>query len=273
MSALAVPLSHRIRQLELTLERLRWMPTLPPGPVIVVNVPSFRLWALDTRVPSNAPQVEMRVIVGTAARTPTPLFIGELRHLEFNPAWNVPRSIELDEIMPKLARDPDYLRKQDMELVSMDGKPVSGAAPQLTALQAGTVRVRQRPGARNVLGAVKFAMPNPMSIYLHATSANELFAMQRRDLSHGCIRLEQPAELAEFVLRHEGSWDHASVLQAMEPGPTRIVRLSTPIPVILLYATAVTDRQGRALFLHDVYGLDQKLIRTLELERAARRQR
>jgi len=267
MSALAVPLSHRIRQLELTLERLRWMPTLPPGPLIVVNVPSFRLWALDTRVPSSGPQVEMRVIVGTAARTPTPLFIGQLRYLEFNPAWNVPRSIELDEIMPKLARDPDYLRKQDMELVSMDGKPVSGATPQLKALQAGTVRVRQRPGARNVLGAVKFAMPNPMSIYLHATSAKELFAMPRRDLSHGCIRLEQPAELAEYVLRDEGNWDRASVLRAMAPGPTRTVRLGTPIPVVLLYATAVTDSQGRALFLPDIYALDQKLIRMLALER------
>ena len=264
MSALSVPLSQRIRQLELTLERLRWMPLLPRGPVIVVNVPSFRLWALDTRAPGSAPQMEMRVIVGTAARTPTPLFIGELRYLEFNPAWNVPRSITTQEIMPKLARDPDYLSKQDMELVATNGAVSPAGTAPLEALRSGSARVRQRPGPRNVLGAVKFGMPNPMNIYLHATQATELFAKQRRDLSHGCIRLEQPAALAEFVLRNEGGWDSASVAQAMQPAPTRTVTLGRPIPVVLLYATAVVDREGRALFLDDIYHLDQKLARALE---------
>lgn len=266
MAALAVPLAYRIRQLELTLERLRWMPALPPGPLIVVNVPSFRLWALDTRVPSSPPQVEMRVIVGNAARTPTPLFIGQLRYLEFNPAWNVPRSIELEEILPKLARDSSHLEKQDMELVERNGQKIYNGNDALAALRAGTVRVRQRPGARNVLGAIKFAMPNPMNIYLHATSAQELFSRQRRDLSHGCIRLEQPVALAEFVLRDQASWDHNSVLEAMLPGPTRTVMLGTPVPVVLLYATAVVDRQGRALFLEDIYGLDKQLFSKLELQ-------
>lgn len=268
ISALSVPLLYRIRQLELTLERLRWMPALPPGPLIVVNVPSYRLWALDTRTPASPPQVEMRVIVGNAARTPTPLFIGQLRYLEFNPAWNVPRSIEQAEIVPKLARDPAYLQQQDMELVSRDGRVFTGG-DALAALRAGAVRVRQRPGARNVLGAVKFAMPNPMNIYLHATSAQELFSRHRRDLSHGCIRLEQPAALAEFVLRDQGTWDSDAVREAMQPGPTRTVLLDTPVPVVLLYATAVVDRQGRALFLEDIYGLDKRLIRNLELQRTA----
>lgn len=268
MAALSVPLPHRIRQLELTLERLRWMPALPAGPLIVVNVPSFRLWALDTRAPASPASVEMRVIVGNAAHTPTPLFIGQLRYLEFNPAWNVPRSIELEEILPKLARDSDYLAKQDMELVARNGQQIFSGNDALAALRAGSVRARQRPGPRNVLGPVKFAMPNPMNIYLHATSAQELFSRQRRDLSHGCIRLEQPAALAEFVLRDQGSWDRSAVLAAMQPGPTRTVMLDTPIPVVLLYATAVVDRQGRALFLEDVYGLDRKLLRALERRHA-----
>lgn len=269
-AALKIPLSQRIAQLELTLERLRWMPLLPPGPLIVVNVPSYRLWALDTRTPSAVPQVEMRVIVGTAGRTPTPLFIAQLRHLEFNPYWNVPRSIEQQEIVPKLARDPDYLRKQDMELVGMNGLPDPATASPREALRGGKARVRQRPGPRNVLGAVKFAMPNPMSIYLHATSANELFVRQRRDMSHGCIRLEHPAELAEFLLHGDDGWDRASVMQAMEPGATRIVKLRKTVPVILLYATAVTDRTGRAMFLQDVYGLDQKLRNALDVARQPR---
>lgn len=264
MAVLSVPLTHRIRQLELTLERLRWMPALPAGPLIVVNVPSFRLWALDTRASTSPPQVEMRVIVGNAARTPTPLFIGQLRYLEFNPSWNVPRSIELEEILPKLARDSGYLAKQDMELVARNGQQIYSGTDALAALRAGSVRARQRPGSRNVLGPVKFAMPNPMNIYLHATSAQELFSRQRRDLSHGCIRLEYPAALAEFVLRDQAPWDRGAVLAAMQPGPTRTVMLAAPIPVVLLYATAVVDRQGRALFLEDVYGLDQKLLRALE---------
>lgn len=276
MAALAVPLEQRVRQLELTLERLRWIPALPPGPLIVVNVPAFRLWAFDTRSsladqndiqPDSqplAPQLEMRVIVGRAVRTPTPLFIGQLRHLEFNPYWNVPRSIELGEIVPKLARDPDYLRKHDMELVARGGA-LAGQESGLAALRAGTVRVRQRPGARNVLGAVKFAMPNPMNIFLHSTAARELFGKNRRDLSHGCIRLEKPDELAEFVLRGQDGWDRSSVQAALQPGPTRTVRLAAPIPVILSYATAVADREGRTLFAEDIYGRDRKLARALGL--------
>jgi murein L,D-transpeptidase YcbB/YkuD len=270
MAALAVPLSQRIRQLELTLERLRWMPPLPPGPLIVVNVPSFRLWGLDTRDPSAPPLIDMRVIVGSAGRTPTPLFLGSMRYLEFNPAWNVPRSIAQGEIIPKLARDPAYLDKQDMELVGAGGQVVPAGSAALALLRADKVRVRQRPGARNVLGAVKFAMPNPMNIYLHSTSAKELFKQTRRDLSHGCIRVEQPAQLAQFVLRGEAGWDSASIAQAMEPGPIMTVRLGAPIPVILFYATALVERSGRVLFLEDVYGHDRQLSLALEAAALAR---
>jgi L,D-transpeptidase YcbB len=264
MSALAVPLAQRIRQLELTLERLRWLPKLPAGRVIVVNVPSFRLWAIDTSVVPSRIELDMRVIVGNAARTPTPLLIAQLHHLEFNPAWNVPRSIEVQELIPKLERDPDLLRKQDLELVPRS--PITGFEPKspLESLRAGTMRLRQRPGPRNVLGAVKFSMPNPLSIYLHGTPAKELFAKARRDLSHGCIRLEHPEELAIFALRNEQGWDRAAVLAAMAPGPTRTVALSAPIPVILLYATALTDRQGHAIFLPDAYSLDKKLSEAMQ---------
>jgi murein L,D-transpeptidase YcbB/YkuD len=227
-------------------------------------VPAYRLWAFDGRDPAGQP-LEMRVIVGAAARTPTPLFIGQMRYLEFNPYWNVPRSIETAEIIPKLARDPGYLARNDMELVSAAGTVLPGAGG-LAALRAGTARVRQRPGPKNALGAVKFAMPNPMNIYLHSTSAQELFARSRRDLSHGCIRVEHPAALAQFVLADPERWSADAVAAALRPGRTVTVMLREAVPVVLFYATALTDRDGRALFADDIYGLDEQLVQALRAD-------
>lgn len=258
VAALNVPLERRVRQLELTLERLRWLPDFAPGRVIAVNLPAYRLWAFDG-AQRDASVLEMRVIVGAAVKTPTPLFIGQMRYLEFNPYWNVPRSILTKEIIPKLERNPGYLEQNDMEVV---GGADGGL---LAALRAGKARVRQRPGAKNALGAVKFAMPNPMDIYLHSTPARELFRRTRRDLSHGCIRVEQPAELARFVLQDQPEWGIDEIQAALEPGPTRTVRLSGPVPVVIFYATAIVDREGRALFPRDVYKRDPVLEQELAL--------
>ncbi|QOY92776.1 L,D-transpeptidase family protein [Massilia sp. UMI-21] len=261
-TALAVPPAQRALQLGLTLERLRWLPPLR-GRVVAVNVPTYRLWAFETGRDTTEP-LEMRVIVGKAAGTPTPLFIGQMRFLEFNPYWNVPRSIAIGEILPKLVRNPAYLRRNDMELVMPDGRVLAQPnAVSLAALRAGAARIRQRPGPRNALGEVKFAMPNPMSIYLHSTSAKELFDKARRDLSHGCIRVEHAAELAQFVLADPANWGPGQVAAAMQPGPTRTVALAAPVPVILFYATAVTDQHGRALFAEDIYGRDRHLAKAL----------
>ncbi|MEW7847935.1 L,D-transpeptidase family protein [Massilia aurea] len=267
-TALSVPPTHRIAQLALTLERLRWLPaSSTPGRVIAVNVPTYRLWAFDTTDNAAAPALEMRVIVGARGRTATPLFIGSMRHLEFVPYWNVPSSIMQGEIMPKLARNAAYLQQNDMELVGADGRVLRVAASEaLARLRAGGARVRQRPGPQNVLGDVKFAMPNPMNIYLHSTSAKELFGRTRRDLSHGCIRVEQPATLAQFVLADRQQWGGAQVAAAMNAGRNRTVKLATPVPVVLFYATALVDRQGRALFAQDIYGRDAALIEALGLE-------
>ena len=267
LAALAVPPTHRAAQLALTLERLRWLPPPPRGRVIAINIPTYRLWAFDLSDANAAPPLEMRVIVGTAVRTPTPLFIGQMRYLELNPYWNVPRSIQMGDIVPRLARDPGYLERNDMELVARDGQVVHVSGSTAVArLRAGTVRVRQRPGRSNVLGAVKFAMPNPMNIYLHSTATPALFARARRDLSHGCIRIEHPAQLAQFVLADPQRWDHASVAAAMAPGPPRTVALPAPVPVVLFYATALVDRDGRVLFAQDIYGRDQALIAALGLD-------
>ncbi len=271
VASMNTPLSLRVRQLELTLERLRWLPDFSSGPIVAVNLPAFRLWAINNGDTDGPEPLEMRVIVGTAVKTQTPLFIGSMRYLEFNPYWNVPKSIEKGEIVPKIARDSAYLVKNDMELVALSG----GAAPTqhidgdtMAGLRAGKYRIRQRPGASNALGAVKFAMPNPDNIYLHSTSARELFKRTRRDLSHGCIRVEKPQELAEFVLQGKPEWKTEQVAAAMEPGPAKTVSLKTPIPVVLFYATAVSGKDGHAIFSPDVYKRDPVLEKMLAERRA-----
>ncbi len=257
VNALNVPPAQRVRQLELTLERLRWLPDFGPGPLIVVDLPAYRLWALQNG--STEAPLEMRVVVGSAVKTETPLFVGQMRYLEFNPYWNVPRSILEKEILPKLARNPAYLKQHDMETVPPDAS--------VADLKAGRARVRQRPGAKNSLGPIKFAMPNPMDIYLHSTSARELFERSRRDLSHGCIRVEHPAALAQYVLGGQRQWTADAIQEALQPGPTKHVDLPRSIPVVLFYATAIVDSEGGARFAADIYGRDVRL----EQELAARR--
>jgi murein L,D-transpeptidase YcbB/YkuD len=249
LAALNVAPARRVRQLELTLERLRWLPDFAPGPLVAVDLPAYRLWAFH--VGQDEAPLEMRVVVGTAVKTQTPLFVGQMRYLEFNPYWNVPRSIVLKEVLPKLANDPGYLGQHDMETVP------AGASP--ADLRAGRARLRQRPGPKNALGAIKFGMPNPMDIYLHSTPTPELFRRTRRDLSHGCIRVEQPAALAQFVLGDQPQWNADRIGKALRPGPTRWIDLRQPIPVVIFYATASVDRDGTAHFAADIYGRDPLL--------------
>lgn len=260
IAALNLPLRVRVRQLELTLERLRWLPDFGAGPIIAVNLPTFRLWAFQLGGAEDAP-LEMRVIVGTAVKHETPLFIGSMSYVEFNPYWNVPRSIERAEIIPKMKAKATYLVDNQMELVPKDGAaPIQTInATTLQGLQEGKYRVRQRPGPSNALGAVKFAMPNPDNIYLHSTSARELFKRTRRDLSHGCIRVEKPLELAQFVLAGHPTMRAEDIAAAMEPGPMRVANIKPPIPVVLFYATAITDQSGKALFAQDIYERDPAL--------------
>jgi murein L,D-transpeptidase YcbB/YkuD len=178
-----------------------------------------------------------------------------MRYLEFNPYWNVPRSILEKEILPKLARNHAYLTQNEMETVPPDAS--------VADLQAGRARVRQRPGPKNSLGAIKFALPNPMDIYLHSTPAPALFKRSRRDLSHGCIRVEHPAALAQYVLSQQRQWNADAIRGALQPGPTRHVDLVHAIPVVIFYATAIVDSKGSPRFAADIYGRDANLEQEL----------
>lgn len=266
LAQLATPFAVRVRQIELSLERLRWLPELPGGPVIAVNIPSFRLWAFGGR-DDPAAQLTMPVIVGRAVNArETPVFIGEMRYIEFSPYWNVPPAIQRAEILPQLARDPSYWEREDFEAVSLDGRgaPITVLdASTLEGLKSGALRVRQRPGPKNALGAVKFVLPNTMDIYLHSTPAQQLFSQTRRDFSHGCIRLEDPPALAAFVLRDQPAWTAERIRDAMAAGKQSTAMLTHPIPVVLFYTTAIVDHFGKVRFSSDVYGLDAKLEEAL----------
>jgi murein L,D-transpeptidase YcbB/YkuD len=268
LAALAVPFSVRARQIALSLERLRWLPELPPGPVIAVNIPSFRLWAFVNARKDTSAQLTMAVIVGGAVSAKkTPVFIGDMRYLEFSPYWNVPPSIQKKEIVPKLRRDPGYWDREDFEAVPVGGK--GGAITELDAatlegLASGSLRVRQRPGPKNAVGEVKFVLPNTMDIYLHGTPAQNLFDRSRRDFSHGCIRLEDPAALAQFVLADQPDWTPERISEAMEAGTLSTAKLTRSIPVVIFYTTAIVDAKNRALFASDIYGYDAKLEKALK---------
>lgn len=274
LAELNVPLHHRVDQITLSLERMRWLPDFPPGPMIAVNIPSFRLWGFADAGASDRPTLAMPVIVGRAMRTETPVFIGEMRYVEFSPYWNVPPSILRGETLPALRRDPSYLQRQDMELVSTGrDRTVTTTvdAATLAALESGALRVRQRPGARNALDGVKFVLPNTMDIYLHGTPAVALFDRARRDFSHGCIRVADPAALARFVLRDQPEWTAARIEAAMSSGTMTTVKLIGSIPVVVFYTTAIAGADDRALFLADVYGHDRKLAVALRAARAGAR--
>jgi murein L,D-transpeptidase YcbB/YkuD len=265
-AALRVPLAWRVRQIELALERLRWLPDLGARRLVAINIPMFRLWAWDS-VPNDAPTLAMDVIVGRSLSTQTPVFDEEMREVIFRPYWNVPGSILRNEILPLLERDPDYLGRQNMEIVRGPGdnaQQVETAADNLGLLRRGTLRIRQRPGPHNALGLVKFVFPNQENVYMHGTPAQALFSRSRRDFSHGCVRVENPVALAEWALKENPEWTRDRIVSAMAGTQSAHVRLRRPIQVILFYTTAVVmPEDGTIHFADDIYRHDATLDRAL----------
>ncbi len=264
-TALEVPLSRRVRQIELALERLRWLPDLAGGRVIVVNIPMFRLWAWDHLPTSSQPALSMKVVVGRALNTRTPLFIDQMEYVVFGPYWNIPSSILRNEMLPAIRRDPGYLARQRLEIVAGpgDGSPVLAPTPEnIARLGQGGVRLRQRPGPRNSLGLVKFMFPNENNVYMHDTPATQLFARSRRDFSHGCIRVEDPAALAAWVLSDLPGWSRETALAAMQRDVNRRIDLADPIQVVIFYTTVIVQPEdGSVHFSDDIYGHDARLDR------------
>lgn len=256
---LNVPFTQRVRQLELALERTRWVAPPADGRMIAVNIPEFRLAAVDVKDGSPQTRFYINVIVGRAAATQTPIFNENMRYIEFHPYWNVPAKIAQKEYLPKFRREPNALSKENMELVGHDGVVTTAINEEtLAALSRGAMRVRQRPGGRNALGDIKFVFPNKDDIYLHHTPSVGLFKRARRDFSHGCIRVQEPVKLARFVLEDKPEWSEDKIKAAMA-GKHSTLNLSKPIPVVIFYNTAAVDEEGKVMFFTDIYGLDRKL--------------
>ncbi|MBS1799248.1 MAG: L,D-transpeptidase family protein [Acidobacteria bacterium] len=261
--ALNVPLAARVQQLVDALERWRWMPPEFPQPPVVVNIPEFRLRAFEA---GQKVGLAMNVVVGKAAPTQTPVFTDDIKYIVLRPYWFVPSSIVRSSVIPGINRSGRaYLARENFEIT---GAPAAASPAELVAgLRGGKFGVRQKPGPKNSLGLIKFIFPNSNNVYLHSTPATQLFSQARRDFSHGCIRLEYPAKLASFLLRNQddGKWTTEAVQKAMDSGPdNRQVNLATPVPVLLLYVTAVPAEDGTVHFFDDIYGHDKRLNAVLE---------
>ena len=271
LAQLNTPIRNRVLQLQLTLERWRWLPTRFDEPPIIVNIPEFVLRAMDENFHAA---LTMKVVVGMAARRETPTFAARMSSVQFRPYWNVPLSIQRDELLPDLERNPAYLARNDYEITNSRGEPVD-ANPRKKAvrdkLRTGQLLIRQLPGPRNALGLVKFEFPNRYGIYLHGTPSRELFARPQRAFSHGCIRAEKPAELAAWVLRGVPGWDLEHVRAAMNGDQSMRVELKETIPVLIVYGTAVVLQNDEVRFFQDVYGRDAALEQALMARHADHR--
>jgi L,D-transpeptidase YcbB len=259
---LNTPLSQRVQQIQFALERYRWIPPAFDQPPIIVNLPQF---ILRTMRRQPAPFLTMRVVVGKAYQKQTPVFAGNMQYVIFRPYWNVPPSIQKAELVPKISRDPNYLASHGFEVVDGDNVVTDGAVSDdiLSQLRGGSLSIRQKPGPKNALGLVKFIFPNSYDVYLHDSPEHELFSRARRDFSHGCIRVEQPAALAAWVLRDDPNWNPEKIAAAMNGDQTIQVNLPKPIPVLILYSTAVVEPNGQMMFFNDIYHHDAELQKEL----------
>ncbi|MES2733252.1 MAG: L,D-transpeptidase family protein [Bacteroidota bacterium] len=260
LAELNIPASQRLQQIELNMERLRWYPDSILGDnYVLVNVPEFKLRVIE----GTKPVLEMRVIVGKEF-TFTPIFSDTLEYIVFSPDWTVPNSIIENEILAKLQDNPDYLNKLDLQLYKTwndnDTIPIDPQEVDWSTVSGAKFpyRLVQKPGLKNPLGLVKFMFPNPMFIYLHDTPSDHLFSKLERGMSHGCIRVEHPVELAEYLLSHNKNvWTKDSIEAKLHLDKPKIAKLDKKIPVQITYQTAWVDNQGMLNFRQDIYDHDK----------------
>jgi L,D-transpeptidase YcbB len=273
LSVMNVPIEDRIDQIMINMERWRWIPKrMVPKSLdqkyIWVNIPEYKLYIYED--PNNDPEAEraykevlnMRVIVGKTMHS-TPIFSDKLEYVVMSPYWNVPNSIVENEIKPKMLQNPNWLASQNMEIVTKEKNPkqVSVSSIDWSGVTEKNFpyMVRQRPGSDNSLGMVKFLFPNEYSVYLHDTPAHSLFSQTERDFSHGCVRLEQPVELAKYMLKDMPEWNENRIRQTMRGGEEKWVTLPKRVQVYLVYFTSWVDDKGNVHFREDLYGHDKKL--------------
>ncbi len=262
---LNVPLRQRLEQLGFTLERYRWISYDFSRPPIVVNLPEFRLVAYDD---DDQVALSMRVIVGDAYDSQTPTLQSSIEKVIFRPYWYVPLQIFRTEMLNDIVTEPQYIKLHNMEVIRRNGSLVTSAKVShavLKQLDNGVLVARQKPGPENALGLLKIDFPSEHQVYLHDTPVSmHLFSTPDSDVSHGCIHLERPAELAHWLLRDMPAWTEERVRAAMESGENEfVVPLSQPVPILILYVTAYAESNGQVHFLPDIYKRDAVLRETL----------
>ncbi len=258
INSLNVPLDARVQQLNLSLERWRWLADPYANPRLLENLAEFVVRAYE---PDNTLAFKMKTVNGQAkGGHDTPVFTRTMKFLVFRPYWNVPPSIIKKELVGHIQRSGvGYLEAKNYEVTKADGTPVSDySASDIEHLR---YAVREKPGPKNSLGLVKFMFPNQYDVYMHSTPELNLFNLTRRDRSHGCVRLEHADEMAAWVLRDQGDWDVDKIADAMnsEDKNNKTVGLKTPLPVVIFYLTATADEDGSTHFFDDIYGYDKQL--------------
>jgi murein L,D-transpeptidase YcbB/YkuD len=269
IAAMNVPAETRLRQIELNLERMRWTSRNLGHRYIIVNIAGYKLNVIE----NGNTIMSMDVIVGKPYWH-TPVLSETMNYIVLNPSWNIPDSIAVEEVLPRIQEDPEYLNKRNIKIMS-------SWSSNATEIDPGTVKwfeideddfsykLIQEPGPSNPLGNIKFMFPNKYNVYLHDTPGKGLFSRNIRSFSHGCIRVEKPLDLAEYLLSDNPVWSRDEILSVIEKRETRIVHLPKAIRIHLLYLTAWADEQGTLQFRNDIYGRDEQLYMAL-LKRPAR---
>jgi L,D-transpeptidase YcbB len=249
----------RIKQMLVNLERLRWVPVEIENDYLLVNIPEYKLHVFENK----KLLWETNVVVGKAAKQ-TSIFKGSISRIILNPYWNIPNSIINHEILPKLKRNPNYLSRNNMEVVSNDGKVINAATINWKQYSKNVpFIIRQKPGNDNSLGKMKFLFPNSFNIYLHDTPSKELFDRNKRDFSHGCIRVENPKKLAMYLLRNDKTWSQEKVDEVLKTITETGISIKPNISVYITYFTAWVDVKGNLNFRNDIYNLDEELAKEI----------
>jgi murein L,D-transpeptidase YcbB/YkuD len=238
-----VPATKRVQQILMNMDRMRWMLNRTEGDLIMVNIPEFVLHVFE----NNKQAFRMDVVVGKEGHNTT-IFTGNLNQVVFSPYWNVTANIVSKEILPAMQKDPNYLARNNMEIVGNEG---------------GLPTIRQLPGPKNSLGKVKFLFPNSFDIYFHDTPAKDLFNRDKRAYSHGCIRLSDPTKMATYLLRDQPEWTPSRIFEAMESGTEQFVRVKKPVPVLITYYTVWVDDNGILNFRDDIYKHDAVVMKKM----------
>ncbi len=264
LNMLNTPLKERINQLQLNLERMRWSAERPNDRYLLVNVPQYMLYIYE----GGNKVMDMKVIVGEAYATGTPLFNDTLEYISFSPTWTVPNSIATEEMLPILQKNPDYLKNNNFKLYEGWSENAAELDPadidwKDVSPEEFPYRIVQQPGDMNALGHIKFMFPNELDIYLHDTPNPNLFKKAERDFSHGCIRVERPVDLAHYLLEDAG-WDKTKIEEHMNLDEPKDVPVKEKLPVILDYRTAWVDDDGRITFAKDIYGHDRKQMQRFD---------